>query len=353
VAVIETVWVLRQLYREQMPMNKWPLVKIFWTIFGLEALAALTMLALALMSFSRRSGPDGGMVGAWIVLIPVAALGLVGGLFLAVKAPWARVLCIVLLLWPLVGPVVGAPVLFLKKQLEAYRTEQSRVGRNLFPEEGQRRLAAAIANHDVAGVKAALPGAADLNRSYSQKLPYSVPLGDAETMLSFACQHADESDAAVEIVRSLLQAGANPNLPAGLPLSAAIFRSVRVTEELLRAGADIGAVDGYGQPVWWYAVGHEAKNVEMLAALLRHEADLAQRNRIGTTVLEYAAESEWWRSVYLLAQFVPGGKDLVLGRSTLSVSAKLAEEVHAMEESGQEVPADMKRAMAAFAGRSR
>jgi hypothetical protein len=293
------------------------------------------------------------MVGAWIVLIPVAALALVAAMFLAFRAPWARAVCILLLLWPFVGSVVGAPVMFLKQRIEEFQMERSRVGGDLFPEAGQRRLAAAIANHDVAGVKAALTGAGDLNRAVSQKLPYYVPLGDAESMLSFACQKADESDAAVEVVRVLVQAGANPNLPAGVPLSAAIFRSVRVTEELIRAGADVRAVDGYGQPIWWYAVGHEASNVEMLSALLRHEADLQQRDRAGATVLEYAADGGWWRSVYLLAQYVPGGKDIVLGREKLSVSAKLAEEVKAMEENNRPVPEDMKRAMTVFTERTR
>lgn len=330
-------------------MNNWPLVKIFWTIFGLEALAAGTMLVLALGSLSRRSGPDGGLVGAWIVLIPLAALGLVASFFLAVKAPWARVLCIVLLLWPLVGSVVGAPVLFLKQRFEDYQIEKSRVGGYLFPEAGQRRLAMAIANHDAAGVKAALPESGDLNRKYSQKLPYYTALGDEETLLSFACEKADESDASLEIVRLLLAAGANPNLPFGVPLSSAISRSVRVAEELIRAGADIHAVDGYGQPIWWCAIGHEAKNVEMLSALLRHEADLGQRNRVGVTAIEYAAENDWWRSVYLLAQYVPGGKDKVLGQENLTVAEKLAAELKAMEESNQAAPEDMRRAAAAFA----
>ncbi len=334
-------------------MNNWPLVKIFWTIFGLEALAVGVMLLLTLGSLARRSGPDGGLVGAWIVLIPVASLAMVAGLFLAVKAPWVRVICILVLLWPVVGPVVGAPILLLKKGVEASRMEEIRLGGDLFPEKGQRKLAEAIANHDAAAVKDTLSGAGDLNRKYSQKLPYYTPLGDEETLLSFACAKADESDASLEIVRMLLAAGANPNLPAGLPLSAAIFRSVRVAEELIRAGADIHAVDGYGQPIWWYAIGHEAKNVEMLSALLRHEADLGQRNRVGVTAIEYAAENDWWRSVYLLAQYVPAGKDMVLGREKLTVAEKLAEEVKAMEDSNQAVPEDMKRAMAAFAGRAR
>lgn len=329
------------------------LSRVFWTIFGLEAVAVGAMLVMALATFGKRSGPDGGLVGAWIVFIPVIAMAMVGSLFLVVKAPWVRMLCIALLLWPFVGSVVGAPVLFLKEKFAAFGMERSRVGADIFPQAGQRKLAAAIANHDVEGVKAALAGAGELNQVHSQKLPYYVPLGDGETLLSFACQKADGSDAAVEVVRILLQAGANPNLPVGVPLSAAIFRSVRVTEELIRAGADIHAVDGYGQPIWWYAIGHEASNVAMLSALLRHEADMQKRDRSGSTVLEYAADHDWWRSVFLLAQFVPGGKDMKLGREKMSVSEKLALEVKALEESNRPVPEDMKRAMAVFAERTR
>lgn len=334
-------------------MNNWPLAKIFWTIFGLEALAVGAMLLLAMGSLARRSGPDGGLVGAWIVLLPVAGLAMVAGLFLAVKAPWVRVVCILVLLWPVVGPVVGAPIMLLKKGVEASRMEEIRVGGDLFPEKGQRKLAEAIANHDAAGVKAALQAAGDLNRKYSQKLPYYTPLGDEETLLSFACGKADESDASLEIVRMLLAAGANPNLPFGMPLSAAVFRSVRVAEALLDAGADLHAVDGYGQPIWWYALGSGEHNLRMIEMLIRRGVDLQGRNRVGLTALEQAAESDWWRSLYLLAQHVPGGQDLAVGPDKMRVSEKLAEEIRKLEESSLPVPEDMKRAMAAFAARPR
>jgi hypothetical protein len=331
-----------------MARNAWPLGKIFWTIFTLEALGVGVTLTLALASFAKRSGPDGGLVGAWIVLIPVGALALVAALFAAAKAPWLRVLCIVLLLWPFVGAVLSAPVHLLKGKLEEYQLESARLGEHLFSEPGQRKLASAIAHHDPAGVKAALAEAGDLNATHRQNLPYYTPLGDAESILSFACQNLDDSESSVEVIRILLRAGANPNLPAGVPLSAAIFRSVAAAEALIRAGADVHAVDGYGQPVWWYALGHEGRNVEMLGMLLRHGASPAQRDRIGETALDHAAGSEWWRSVYFLARHVPRGKDLVLKGESETIQAKLEREIQSLEESNQAVPEDLRASLAAF-----
>ncbi len=255
------------------------------------------ILTLALASFAKRSGPDGGLVGAWIIIIPIGALAFVAALFAAAKAPWLRMLCIVLLLWPFVGHVLSAPVHFLKGKYEAFQIESARLGKHMFREPGQRKLAAAIADRHPAGLKAALAEAGDLNATHRQNLPYYTPLGDAESLLSFACQNLDDSESSVEVIRALLRAGANPNLPAGAPLSAAIFRSVAATEALIRAGADLHAVDGYGQPVWWYALGREERNVKMLEILLRHGASMAQRNRIGETALEHAAGDESWRSV--------------------------------------------------------
>ncbi len=287
-------------------------------------------------------------MGAWIIINAIGALAFVAALFAAAKAPLLRVICIVLLLWPFVGSVLSAPVHFLKGKYEAFQMESARVGEHIFPEPGQRKLAAAIANHDPAGVQAALAEAGDLNATHRRNLPYYTPPGDAESLLSFACQNLDDSESSIEVIRALLRAGANPNLPAGAPLSAAIFRSVAATVALIRAGADLHAVDGYGQPVWWYALGREERNVKMLEILLRHDASMAQRNRIGETALEHAAGDESWRSVYFLARHVPGGKDLVLKGESETIQAKLEREIQSLQEGNQPVPDDLGAALAGF-----
>jgi hypothetical protein len=336
-----------------------PLAKIFWSIFAVEAILVVVMLAKAFSSFGDYKGANGGMVGAWLVLIPIVVLVVVAALFLVAKAPWIRITCIVLLLLPVLSPIVGAPVQLVVRsvgdRIRSAQEERYRRGEHLFKEEGPRALAAAIADLDVARIKAALPGAGDLNRQVPTNLPYFVPMGDSATFLSFALERADESDRFAEVLRVLLEAGANPNVPRGKPLSTAIALSTRALKQLLAAGADVNAENGVGSLVWWNVLdgAHGSTDVSRLQILLDHGADTRFRTASGQGPIEPAVEGARWNAVLLLAKHIPNVKDMVLGqhitgREGETVHALLAREIQSLKDSGQPIPEPMRAALAFF-----
>lgn len=338
-----------------------PLAKIFWSIFAVEAILVVVMLAKAFSSFGDYKGANGGMVGAWLVLIPIVVLVVVAALFLVAKAPWIRITCIVLLLVPVLSPIVGAPVQLVVRsvgdRIRSDKEERYRRGEHLFKEEGPRALAAAIADLDVARIKAALPGAGDLNRQVPTNLPYFVPMGDSATFLSFALERADESDRFAEVLRVLLEAGANPNVPRGKPLSTAIALSTRALQQLLTAGADVNADTGTDRLVWWNVleVGDRLNpDVTRLQILLDHGADTRYRSASGEGPIELAVEAERWSAVLLLAQRIPGAKEVVIGRNVNTeqdgetVHALLARKIQSLKDTGQPIPEPMRAALAFF-----
>ncbi|BDC50819.1 hypothetical protein F183_A31350 [Bryobacterales bacterium F-183] len=336
-----------------MNLGDLPLTKIFWSIFTVEAILVAAMLVFLL--FSLQSGPSGGAVGAWLIVIPIAVLAIIAGIFLSTNARWVRITCISVLVWPAIYTVVGTPigmiVRFIGGTVRSYGAERERRGEHLFKEAGQRKLAAAIADHDIERVKAALHGAGDLNRIVDKNLPYYVPLGDKETLLSFACDNSsDDSDASVEVVRLLLAAGANPNLPPAYPLNVALARSGRVLAILLEAGADPNADHGESRkPVWWSVlVRGKDPDGKKLQLLLAHGADITRRESDGAGVLDRALEEDQWLAVWHLAQRMPAGKDTVVGSEGKTVHDHLAAKVKAFKESGSPVPDDLATALAGF-----
>ena len=339
-----------------------PLARIFWSIFALEAIVSGSMLVMALNSIANYKPSDGGMVGAWLVVIPIVALALVAGLFLMARAPWAQLTCIVLLLLPFLSVGIGKPIALARQSVLARRhthdVQRARRGERIFPEEGQRTLAAAISDRDVAKVKAALPGAGDLNRVFPTRLTYHVPLGDTASFLTFAVDQADDdSDASTEVIRLLLAAGANPNVPAGAPLQSAIHRGTKATQILLSAGADPNADDGHGGLVWWNVLEQGSAgdtDVTRLQLLLEHGADVLKRDRSGIGPIEAAVNGQRWAAVRLLAERIPGAKDVIvgrdrnLGRAGETVHAVLLHEVKALTERGQAVPDELRATLARF-----
>jgi len=338
-----------------------PLAKIFWGIFAVEAMVVAFMLAKVAGSIGEYKGENGGLVGAWLVLIPLVVLVVAAGLFLVAKAPWIRIACIVLLLLPVLSPMVGAPVQLVVRsvggRMRDVEQERYRRGEHLFREAGPRALAAAIADGDVARINAALPGAGDLNRQVPTNRTYYVPLGDSATFLTFALERADESDGFAEVIRALLAAGANPNVPRGQPLAAAIALSTRAMELLLAADADVNADNGAGGLVWWNVLevgDRSSRDVTRLQMLLDHGADTRYRNASGQGPIELAVEGERWNAILLLAQHIPGAKDVVIGRNVNTgqegetVHARLAREVQSLKARGQPIPEAMRAALAFF-----
>lgn len=339
-----------------------PLTKIFRTTFVVYAAVVAFMLFKVLESIVNYKPSDGGLVGAWLVVIPVVALALLAGLFLMFKAPWVRFGLIVMMVFPAWGPMVARPIHSIREQLaeraRVVGVERERVGEHIFSEAGPRKLAAAIADRDLARIKAALPGAGDINRQVSRNLSYGVPLGHNETFLSFALWKADESQACVEVIELLLSAGANPNLPHGVPMYGAMRAGVRIVDILRRAGGNVNAAtDSQGSPLWWSVLEHgdsESSDVTMLQYLLDHGADTRKRLKYGPGPVEIALDRQRWAAVALLAQRMPGVKDEIVGRypgtgrEGEAVHVRLAREVKALQKAGKPIPEDMAAALAAL-----
>jgi hypothetical protein len=236
------------------------------------------------------------------VLIPFVALALAACLFLVFNAPLVLAGLILFLLFPAWGSVLARPIHLthqaISGKLRAVAEERERRGEHIFPEASQRSLAAAIADRDVGRIKAALAGAGDLHREFSVHLPYQVPYADEQTFLSFALQGADHSEACAQVVQLRLAAGADPNFPHASPLAKAMLAGTRVTEILLRAGADINAAVGSaGAPIWWSVLEHGERgssDERMLRLLLDHGADTRKRLDRGKGPVEIAVESQLW-----------------------------------------------------------
>lgn len=269
-----------------MDLTQISLAKVFWTVLVVEAVALTVMLVVALRGGSP--GPEG-MVGAWVILIPPIFWAILAWLFQRTDSPGLRLTYTVLLLLPLVHIVVGP--IFTQVQQGAW--ERGWRGADYFTDPAQLNLAGAIYDHNVEGVTQLIPGAGDLNKPYLQET----------TLFDYAMSHSDASDASFEILRAMLAAGANPNIPPGRPLALALGQDLRVARLLLDAGADPNAVYG-GRPVWWtvlLAAQDQEQDLTLLRLLLERGADIKARDGEGGPVA-YAAFNKAWRAMWFLME---------------------------------------------------
>lgn len=284
-----------------------------------------------------------------------------GCLFLLFKTPAVQATLTLLLLFPVVGSVVAAPIHWVIQKVKDSRMvverERDRLGEYIFQEPGARTSAKAVADRDLARIKVALPNAGDINRIADLNLPYYVPLGDKETFLSFALKDADDSDACAAVVELLLSAGADPNLPHAFSIYRAMNGGTRVVEILLRAGADINVgTDSEGAPVWWSVLESGPQgttDLTMLQFVLDHGADTTKRRSYGSPI-EIAVEGNRWDAVAIFAPRVPEARDVVIGRypnfeqEGEAVHVLLAREVKALQEANLPVPDGMRAALVAL-----
>lgn len=302
-----------------------PIAKLFWTVLAVEAVAFAVLLIVA---FRAGSSAPEGMVGAWIILIPPLMWAVIAWLFQRTESPAMRLTYTVLLLLPLVQVAVGPIV----QQVQHAVWERGWRGADYFTEPAHLKLAGAIYDRDVELVKRLIPGAGDLNTPHRQDT----------TLFDYAMSNTDASDASFEILRALVAAGANPNIPPGRPLTLALFQGPRFVELLLDAGADPNAIDG-GRPVWWtvLSASHE-QDLTLLELLLAHGADITMRDREGGPVA-WAAYQKAWRAMWLLMERGADWK----GEQAFGVS------VHQMllnerQYRREDVPEEFRRALAKY-----
>jgi hypothetical protein len=260
------------------------LAKIFWSILAIEIVGFGVMMILA----ARTGGhtPEG-PVGGWLVFIPPVIWVILALLFYSTDSPSKQLTYTVLLALPLIQVVVG-PVY---ETVQDAWWERGRSGADYFSGT-QLKLANAIYDHDVERVKQLIAGAGDLNKPYGRDM----------TLFDFAMSNTDDSDASFEIIRALLLADGNPNVPPGRSLTLALYRSPRFAQLLLDAGADPNALDDAQRPVWWTVLSAASdEDLTKLRLLLDRGADIKKRDREGGPVA-WAAYQKCWRALWLLME---------------------------------------------------
>lgn len=121
--------------------------------------------------------------------------------------------------------------------------------------------------------------------------------------------HAVLADGAdPRVVAVLLDRGTNVNAAdSDQKWTALHFAAREGREELVRlllaAGADVDAVDVFGDTPLWRAVMNAGTDPGTMTVLLRHGADPGRKNRAGISPLDLARESSQEAVVGLLEQF--------------------------------------------------
>lgn len=275
---------------------------LFWLLIAADSAVVLMffVLGLAAATSTRQSGfavaTSLPFVVPVIVLIAAillftrspSALGRSAGLLLA-AAP------AILLIW-----LRGSAALDVRQNT----TSSGEVAH--FREGPLRDIVSAIKNNDSVTVARLVP-TVDVN---------SHGFVDV-TLLMLALRQLKETPTDVAILRTLLKAGADPNLVASgeLPLTVAIQQSKTTGAEpvvmLLKAGANPNTKDQFGKPVF-YAGTYASAPPSVLSALLDNGADVTIKNKDGLSVVFDAAQSNNWRAVLLLLQ---RGADYKTGRT--------------------------------------
>lgn len=301
-----------------------PLAKIFWTLFAVEIAGYGILMALAVTT--GGSSPEG-PVGGWIILVPPIIWAILAWLFYHTDSPSKQLVYAVLLVLPLIQIVIG-PVY---ERVQHVMWERGWRGGDYFSGP-QLTLANAIYDRDVERVKSLILGAGDLNKPY----------GKDTTLFDYAMSNTGDDDASFEIIRAMLAAGGNPNVPPGRPLSLALFRSPRFAVLLLDAGAEVNSLEGQ-RPIWWTVISAAGdSDLTTLRLLLDRGADIKQRDREGGPVA-WAAYNKAWRAMWLLIERGAEWKDeQMFGQSVHQMI------LAALEYDRNNVPEELRLALAKY-----
>ena len=286
---------------------------VYWVLVALDVAALLFFFVLGLAAAgSAKTSP----LSVALVMLVLPAIPLAGSILLYVRSST--------LLWRTIAfALVAAPLIFVVAT-QAYNVATIRANSNaagdltFFTAGPQRDLVEAIKRNDATAVAALVPKV-NVNATGMQEM---TPLRAALRQLrSTPSQH--------DVLKVLLAAGANPNtgaqyeIPLGMALQIEDKTGPAPVAMLLAAGADPNTKNSFGAPVFFAGVG-SGKNLEVLALLIKHGADLHATSTNGETILIYAATAGNWKAArYLLEQ----GADWKLGRSfTKHTFAEMVEE---------------------------
>jgi ankyrin repeat protein len=263
---------------------------LYWLIvcFDLAVLFLFFILGLAFAPSSKTSVLE---VAAFMLVVPLLFLGGSVFLFLRSSSSLGRMVAFALAASPLLIAGVSRGL----AEMELRRNMDSQGKMTFFPEGPMRDMADAISRND-AGTVAKLAPRVDLNR----------PGFGGRTLLLSAFRQMEKTPEQSDVVRTLIQAGADPNQGADeYPLQLAIRMHCKTGTDLVTPLLDAGAKPNlpgpFGEPLFFSAVGH-ACSPDVLSLLLDRGADVNAPGRQGSTILFAASNTLNWKAVLLLLQ---------------------------------------------------
>ena len=275
---------------------------LFWLLIAADTLVLLMffVLGLAAATSTRQSG----FAVATSVPFALPAIVLIVAILLFTRSPSALGRGAALLL-------AAAPALLLiwlrGSASIALRQNMNSSGEIAHFREGSLREIADAIKVNADSTVARLVPTVDVNKHGFMDV----------TLLMLALRQLEVTPSDLEILRTLLKAGANPNLVAGgeLPLEVAIqmsrFAGAEPVVMLLKAGANPNTRSQFGTPVFFSGTYGTAPP-EVLAALLDNGADISVKDKNGLSIVFDAANTNNWKAVLLLLQ---RGTDYKTGRT--------------------------------------
>lgn len=306
---------------------------LFWVIAALDTVALLLLLLDVLW---REGGGDSGgraMTIMFAIIVPAVLLCVTCFTYALTSSASVRTAALIVA----AAPVAIVALAQIRGGLLSQSVRDLQSGRGYFEASADRDLAAAIVSNDLEAVRIAARRA-DLNAEGSSEA----------TFLKLAMGWSSNDRPRPDIVRFLLEHGADPNGDYGGALAAAIRSG---DEELvilfLAHGADPNVVPPYGAPVYFAAV----EQPRMLLVLLDRGAKIDAVDDVGNSALMIALRSKQWAAAeMLLARGADPRHRRKDGESVADVLKSIAGE---MAASGETIPsglprlADARRALAA------
>jgi hypothetical protein len=303
------------------------LTKIFWTVVILDAIAAVVIWKLF------EGGTNGLLVLAFLIVL--AAIVIPTCIFPLLRSEGLRITAFVFLMLP------SAPLLFTSVAAAVNTVrEQRQFSGSAYFQGPALDLAQAMVKRDPVSVKQLIPAAGDLNQ----------PHGRGITLWQFGVLQADNTEESIDMLRSLIAAGADPKRDASSDtLEHATAVGPRLTQFLLDSGANPNVLDHDHRPVWWRTMdrGDDDSATELLTLMLNHAADLSLRADGRGPVGQAIASRYWYVACLLIERGADWKQEKPRGES---VPQLLDWEILRREEYTLPVPEKLRKVLAEIKG---